>query len=129
MPTYDNPAEQLDAASAALDLADTSDPAAAAYAINLAVSILPRYDAAANSGTATETGGDTGGTGGDAGGSGNPDDGSDVDDTGNDVNDANIAQANAVNWNSCTQFSQLHIYMQHMLVVHFMQSIKPGLVD
>ena len=54
MPTYDNPAEQLDAASTALDQADTSDPTAAASAINLAVSILPRYDTAADSGTATD---------------------------------------------------------------------------
>ena len=110
MPTYDNSAEQLGAASVALDQADTTDPAAAASAINLAISILPRYDAAAD-GAASEASGETGGTGGDAGGNGNPDEGSDIDDDGNDANDANIAQANAVNWNSYTQFSQPNIYM------------------
>ena len=116
MPIFDNPAEQLDAASSALDQVDTSDLAATASAINLAVSILPQYNTAGGSDTATETGGDTGGTGGDAGGTGSPDDGSDVDDDDNDVNDANIAQANAVNWNICTQFCQLqctHLHVAH----------------
>ena len=54
MPTYDDPAEQLDAASTALEQVDTTDLAATASAINLAISILPQYNTAGGSGTATD---------------------------------------------------------------------------
>ena len=106
MPTYDDPAEQLDAASTALEQVDTTDLAATASAINLAISILPQYNTAGGSGTETdddnangtgEGGTGEGGTDGDGtDGGGTDGDGTDGGGTDGDGTHANEADAAAI---------------------------------
>ena len=92
MPTYDDPAEQLDAASTALDQVDTTDLAATASAINLAISILPQYNTAGGSGTATDDDNANGTGEGGTGEGGTGEGGADAD----EADAAAIEEANAV---------------------------------
>ena len=96
MPTYDDPAEQLDAASTALDQVDTTDLAATASAINLAISILPQYNTAGGSGTATDDDNANGTGEGGTGEGGTDGDGTDAGGTDGDGTHANEADAAAI---------------------------------
>ena len=101
MPPYDNPADQIAAASSVLDSADTSDVYSTVSAINLAMSILPNFD------DDSDTGGGDAGDGEGDGGDGGGDEGDGGGDGG--LTTAEIAQANQVNSPDWRQSTSVHV--------------------